>query len=415
MRDDLVTRALQEGSAVLVSHLQASIAKYGEPRLTPVSLQMIEQAAGVWAAAKPAADHPVSRWFRPLVAERLASEGIVTLRDLIEFCNRRGGSWWRSVPRIGAGRARLLVAWLRRHSATIGRSVDVDVDVDVDTAEPLRAAGQVIQPVRGQLVPLERMDVPHLLSGAAGTNRTAVFAYIQAPNDLAAVRAYLSRYAGQDATQRAYRRELERLLLWAIVERGVALSSMRVEDCEAYKAFLAAPSAAFSGPAVSRSSGRWRPFAPGGLSLDSQLYAVRTIRAAFEWLVKVRYLAGNPWAAVIDPKPIKRAKRLQVSRALPFDLWTRARAALVERSEGSGPDASRWRAARALLLLMGDAGLRIAEAAAASRSALDSSCGRRDSCDVGAAGSRQAAQGAVRADQRDLHRCAARPLAGPRA
>ncbi len=367
MRDDLVAHALREGSAVLMSHLQASTAKYGEPRLTPVSLQMIEQAAGAWAAATPAADHPVSRWWRPLIADRLAGEGVVTLGELVAFCNRRGGSWWRSVPRIGAGRARVLVTWLRRHADTIGQSVDVDVD----TAEPLVLPGQTVEPTRGQLVPLERLAVPHPLSGAAGSNRTVVVPYIRASHDLAAVRAYLSRYTGQDATQRAYRRELERLLLWAIVERRVALSSMQVEDCEAYKAFLAAPSAAFIGLPVSRASGRWRPFGLGGLSLDSQLCAVRAIRAAFEWLVKVRYLAGNPWAAVVDPKPVKHAKRLHMGRALPFDLWTRTRAALADWSEGVGPQAPRWRAARALLLMMGDAGLRIAEASAASRDALE--------------------------------------------
>ncbi|MCM2485620.1 integrase, partial [Burkholderia glumae] len=72
MRDDLVSIALREGSSVLVEHLQASIRKYGEPRLTPVSLQMIELAAGSWAKAAPAANHAVARWFRPLVAQRLA-------------------------------------------------------------------------------------------------------------------------------------------------------------------------------------------------------------------------------------------------------------------------------------------------------------------------------------------------------
>ncbi|KVS12760.1 site-specific integrase [Burkholderia vietnamiensis] len=367
MRDDLIAHALQQGSSVLVAHLQAAITKYGEPRLTPVSLQMIEQVAGAWATAAPAADHPVSRWLRPLVAQRLAGEGVVTIGELVALCNRRGGSWWRSVPRVGAGRARVVVAWLRRHAVTIGLSVDVDVD----TAEPLADVGQAIEPVRGQLVPLERMAVPHPLSGASGANRSPLFPYIKASHDLAAVRAYLSRYAGQEATQRAYRRELERLVLWAVVERGVALSALLVDDCEAYKAFLAAPSAAFTGPAVSRASGRWRPFTPAGLSLDSQRYAIRAIRAAFEWLVQVRYLAGNPWSAVVDPKPIQRAKRLQVGRALPFDLWTRARAVLADRSEGSGPNASRWRAARALLLLMGDAGLRIAEAVSAARDALE--------------------------------------------
>ncbi|RQS03219.1 integrase [Burkholderia sp. Bp9002] len=367
MRDDLVARALQQGSSVLVAHLQAAIAKYGEPRLTPVSLQLIEQVAGAWAAAAPAADHAVGRWFRPLIAERLAAEGITTLAELVALCNRRGGSWWRSVPRIGPGRARVLVAWLRRHTATLGLAVDVDVVM----SDPLVAPGPAVEPARGQLVPLERLAVPHPLSGAQGANRAPLFPYIRAPHDLAAVRAYLNRYASQAATQRAYRRELERFLLWAIVERRAALSSLLVEDCDAYKAFLAAPSAAFCGAPASRASGRWRPFAPSGLSLDSQRYAVRTLRAAFEWLVKVRYLAGNPWAAVTDPKPVKRARALRIERALPYDLWARTRASLAEWSDGAGPAAPRWRAARALLLLMGDAGLRIAEAVAVARDALE--------------------------------------------
>ncbi|WP_425115732.1 phage integrase family protein [Burkholderia anthina] len=106
MRDDLVAQALHHGSSVLVAHLQAAIAKYGEPRLTPMSLQMIEQAAGTWAAAVPAADDPVSRWVRPLVAQWLGGEGVGTLGELVVFCNRRGGSGWRSVPRMGVGRAR---------------------------------------------------------------------------------------------------------------------------------------------------------------------------------------------------------------------------------------------------------------------------------------------------------------------
>ncbi|MBX4059121.1 phage integrase family protein, partial [Burkholderia cepacia] len=128
MRDDLVAAALRDGSPVLQAHLQAAIAKYGEPRLTPVSLQLIEQVAAQWAVAAPRAEHPVGRWFRPLVAARLEGEGIHTLGELVAFVNRRGGQWWRSVPRIGVGRARVLVAWLRRHAASIGAPVEVDVD-----------------------------------------------------------------------------------------------------------------------------------------------------------------------------------------------------------------------------------------------------------------------------------------------
>lgn len=46
------------------------------------------------------------------------------------------------------------------------------------------------------------------------------------------------------------------------------------------------------------------------------------------------------------------------------------RATLAERAASLGPEGARWRAARALLLIMGDGGLRIAEAAAGARHVL---------------------------------------------
>ncbi|WP_415873829.1 hypothetical protein [Burkholderia ubonensis] len=57
------------------------------------------------------------------------------------------------MPRIGAGRARVLVAWLRTHAASIGTAVEPDVD-----------AGDA-------LAPLERLALPDALSGARGANR----------------------------------------------------------------------------------------------------------------------------------------------------------------------------------------------------------------------------------------------------
>ena len=74
-----------------------------------------------------------------------------------------------------------------------------------------------------------------------GLNRASSFSFIRAEHDLAAVHAYLHRYRDRPTTLRAYTRELERLVLWSVVVRGVALSSMTVEDCEAYKDFLKAP------------------------------------------------------------------------------------------------------------------------------------------------------------------------------
>ncbi|MDR5740087.1 phage integrase family protein [Caballeronia sp. LZ016] len=380
MRDDLVQLALRHGSSVLADHLKASIKQHGSAKLTAMTLRMVEQASTL-AAAVPLAAHPVQLWFRPLIAQRLNGEGIGTLGALIEYCNARGGSWWRSVPRIGALRARTIVAWLRRHEATLG--VKVAADVDTASLVPARAgegkgADSVIvvggDPAEPRLAPFEQLAVPAELSGAAGFNRAASFAFIRAEHDLAAVHAYLHRYRDRPTTLRAYTRELERLILWSVVVRKKALSSLTVEDCEAYKDFLQAPLASFTGPKRPRTSGRWRPFVPQGLSADSQAYAVRVLRAAFAWLVEVRYLAGNPWSAVHEPATVTRELSVQVHRALPASLWTRVRQALDARCDGIGGDnveseeeRRQWRAARAAILLMGDSGLRRSEAALARR------------------------------------------------
>lgn len=129
------------------------------------------------------------------------------------------------------------------------------------------------------VVPLERTAVAHPLSGAQGTNRAPAFPYIAAHNDLEAIRAYLH----QPKTLRAYTKELERFLLRCVCERRKALSDLLVDDCEAYKDFIKAPSPAFVGPRFARTSPRWRPFADGTLLPESPRYAVRALRAAFTW------------------------------------------------------------------------------------------------------------------------------------
>jgi integrase len=376
MLEDLVQLALRHGSAVLATHLKASIKQHGSAKLTAVTLRMVEQASRL-AAAIPSPDHGVGLWFRPLIARRLMGEGIDSLGALIDVCNARGGSWWRSIPRIGAHRARVIVAWLRRYEIELGKRVEADVDTA--PLVPAVGLGNVIVvggPVEApRLAPFERLAIPTALSGEHGINRGRDFAFIRAEHDLAAIHTYLNRYRDRPATLRAYTRELERLVLWLVIVRGVALSSMTVEDGEAYKDFLKAPIASFVGPKRPRASGRWRPFTPEGLSPDSQAYAVRAIRAAFAWLTTVRYLAGNPWSAVTDPATITREVEVQVERALSTDLWTRVRAELDARCDGEDlggltpteDEARQWRIARAAILLMGNSGVRRDEAANARR------------------------------------------------
>jgi hypothetical protein len=74
MLDDLVQLALRHGSAVLATHLKASIKQHGSAKLTAVTLRMVEQASTL-ATAAPSLDHHVGLWFRPLVTKRLVGEG----------------------------------------------------------------------------------------------------------------------------------------------------------------------------------------------------------------------------------------------------------------------------------------------------------------------------------------------------
>ncbi|BBQ03257.1 hypothetical protein BSFA1_83850 (plasmid) [Burkholderia sp. SFA1] len=404
MLDALVALALAHGSTALADHLRASIKQHGRPLLTAVTFRMVTEAAQL-AALPPRADHPIGAWLRPRVARRLKGEGIATLGELVAFCNRRGASWWRSIPRIGPGRARAIVSWLRRQQPSLQLTIDPDVDSVEQDGVPLIAAnlvevvptakvtengqdssGESGAAARLTLAPLERLAVPHALSGAQGENRATAFCYIQANHDLDAVRAYLNRFRDQPKTLRAYTKELERFLLWAVVLRGKALSDLRVDDCGAYKDFLKNPDPRFVGERFPRHSPRWRPFAlpnssvagdgnaplSATLSPESQRYTVRVLRTAFTWWVDVRYLAGNPWKAVNDPVVIRRERAMKIERALPAGLWRKLRGELDVRSakEGGATAGAQWRAVRAAILLMGDSGLRREEAASARREEL---------------------------------------------
>jgi len=117
---------------------------------------MVEEAAHL-AVAKPYANHAVGMWFKPMIARHLQANHIATLGELVAFCNGRGGSWWRSIARIGTGRATIMVRWLRAHSTTIG----VNVNDDVDQRDPLVAADADII----EISPERRMALARDLSG----------------------------------------------------------------------------------------------------------------------------------------------------------------------------------------------------------------------------------------------------------
>lgn len=340
--------------------------------------------AGEQDRALPKLSDGISVWFRPVVFRTLAAEGLQTLGDLKQCIETRGSGWHRPIPRIGPGKARAFERWFATNQASLG---SLQLQPEKLPNNLVTLTPDVAMP----LVPLERVStIVHSLDGSQGRNRNAAFCLISARNDLEVVQAYLYRYRGRDKTHRAYQKELERFLLWCVCKRKVPLSSVLTDECEAYKDFLANPDPEWIGPKVpgGRGSPRWRPF-EGPLSPQSQKYAVQVIRAFFEWLVRVRYLGGNPWATVADPVVEEKELEMAIDKALPSQLWQAltaegglldracdrhdearlASAGALQAKQAATPGAQ-YRLARAIIFLLGYTGIRREEAAGATRDKL---------------------------------------------
>lgn len=122
-------------------------------------------------------------------------------------------------------------------------------------------------------------------------------------------------------TQRAYRKEAERFLLWAITHQGKALSSMTNEDCIAYRDFLADPqprSRWCGDRARERWSPLWRPF-EGPLSASAQRHTVTILKNLYGFLVDQNYLMGNPWSAVSVPR--SAGPKVNAGRSFSLAQW----------------------------------------------------------------------------------------------
>ena len=374
LRDAIIARATVENP-----HIAEML--HGARRTQRWSRSLVDHLfhVGEQDASTPKKTDPLSAWLKPRVAAALKPEGVSTLAQLITLIEIRGAGWWKPIPRIGERKAAALINWLQQHEGALG-SVAAFTNEVIPTGELV-----VLDPYIRAMVPLDRATLPAQLSGQHGENRNQTFPLIAARNDLEAIEAYLYKYRGQEKTRRAYQKELERFLLWCIYECRIPMSSVLVGECEAYKDFLADPASEWIGRKTIRMSKDWRPFS-GKLSPASQRYAMQAIRSFFEWLVRVRYLAGNPWVAVADPRVAQEINVIQIEKALSGELWVKLVNILDVRSSeseeahraryklrGAGAKmklAAQFKLVRATLLLLGDGGLRREEAATALRSRL---------------------------------------------
>jgi site-specific recombinase XerD len=233
------------------------------------------------ALPQPLIGDDVERWLPPRTIAPLRAAGIRTLANLTVRVPRRR-RWWAAIVGLGVAHARQIEAFFAAHP---------------DLTE--RARALVALPAPSDVSPWERIVVPAEVDGTNGTMRAPrESCALRAGNDYEAVQAWLSMHEAP-ATQRAYRKEAERLILWAIVERGCALSSLSTEDAVAYRAFLRSPTprSRWVGPPRPRAAPDWRPFS-GALSARSTAYALSVLNALFRWLIEQRYLLANPFSGV---------------------------------------------------------------------------------------------------------------------
>ena len=164
---------------------------------------------------RPTPDSPLAAWLTPPIAATLKRQQVHTLEGLCRFCLLDG--WWNRLSRVGGKKASIIVTFVRTLPFA-----DRRIPAVTPTDHPALPA--VILGTLGSVVaPLERLRATPALSGRDGENRSDNRCTINANNDLDAIGQVLARHQGSSNTWLAYRKELERLLLWAIFEKNKAL------------------------------------------------------------------------------------------------------------------------------------------------------------------------------------------------
>lgn len=376
VKDDVVRPTLEEFAAAKgmedfseAEQAEAYREEYGGPsRRTSRRAQLVRRqiAALRWlealVARAPQPSDPVGVWLAPKLAERIEGAGMPTLFALIERINNLGARWWVGIPAIGGLKASRIVEWLQLYQSDIGMTIGAHaIKPLMQLADSELAA--VVAPATA-LVPLEKFLLPQELDGSAGAFRAeARLCLLGAKNDYEAIMAWLgSKKSGPGGTasptQRSYRKEAERLLLWAVLERKKPLSSLTVEDAQAYVEFLAAPPASWCGSRYNqRWSPKWRPL-EGPLKPVVRRQSLIIVRGLYSFLKDQNYVVGNPFRAV--PLPKQASRTLGSRRTLTFQQWE-----FIRQQLGQDPDNAVVRRCDRAIRWLYASGLRLAELVAA--------------------------------------------------
>jgi site-specific recombinase XerD len=271
----------------------------------------------------PALGDAPAQWFPPRLAAPLARAGITSLFALIQKMDA-GLGWYRQIDGLGKGGGRFITAWLERLPTLLAQARRTAMATLTASDSHALAVAWPTRTMREWYAAL-----PTPLTGTIGHNRAPSHdSLLNADDDYAALDAWMMRWEinttaedeedalnpacrGQDRrsrsprprrnlTARAYRKEIERLLIWCVAVHGKAFSSLKTEDAYAFRDFLLHPPTDWQGARQRRDSPHWRPFVKP-LSAKSVAYALCIINAWANYLLGKCYLKGNPFGGVTVP------------------------------------------------------------------------------------------------------------------
>ena len=127
--------------------------------------------------------------------------------------------------------------------------------------------------------------------------------YIEAENDLQAVKSWLDSFKDKENTYKVYEKESVRFLLWCVYEKGKSLAALLKEDFEEYFRFISSVPDKWSmeGARYKKYSSKWRPFSGSISTLSARQTTIWAVNTLINYLVDAKYLEGNPAKLIKDP------------------------------------------------------------------------------------------------------------------
>jgi len=299
----------------------------------------------------PDTAQPLAYWLRDSWLDKLAPLNLVTVADWQQAYQAAvGKTWWDDITGLGSVTAKAIETALAGHFP--GLLVKAKPPVAVIAYQTA-------------IVPLAHFLVPEAMDGSAGNNRSPHSPFIPASDDYQALQCWLARLAPDSHTHRSYRREAERLLLWTVLVKHKALSSLDMIDMGEYRLFLADPQPAhlWVGAPQKKGHGAWKPFT-GPLSLRSRRLSETILNSLFTFLVNQHYLLHNPLQALPKLKNPNSNRPLDIHRSFTEAQW-QLLSGFLDRSQAlsDGAEQLKWLRTRLLVQLAYATGLRLHELA----------------------------------------------------